>query len=243
MSANNPAPSRFEIKSDSGRNPQAGHSGHDLWIIPYADFMSVLMILFLMMFVFAYNSKTEKRYNEIISKIQQELGGTVKNEVMEEMREMERTEQTVMKFDEMVEKQNLSKLMTVSVDSEKIRLSMTTPVLFDSGKADLKNTSTQILHNVANILKTMENSVIVEGHTDNIPVVGGGRFKSNWDLSQARAIEVIKYFINTEGLNPSMFAAAGYGEYHPIFRNDTAENRERNRRIEINILRETENNK
>lgn len=229
---------RYELKEEKRKSVE----GIDLWIIPYADFMSTLMILFLMMFVFAYNSKTEKRYNEVIATLQEEMGGKVKEEVMHDMKEKAQTEQTVMKFDEMVEKQNLSKLVTVSVDSEKIRVSMNAPVLFDSGKAELKKESIAMLHQVAAVVKEMENDVVVEGHTDNVPLSGGGKFKSNWDLSQARAISVINYFIETEKLTPTRFAAAGYGEFRPMFKNDTAAHRELNRRIEINIFRNIKSN-
>jgi chemotaxis protein MotB len=215
---------------------KTGAEGLDLWIIPYADFMSTLMILFLMMFVFAYNSKQEKRYTEVITQLQKSLGGTVKEEVVNDMKEKEQTEQTVMKLDEMVEKHNLKNLVTVSVNAEQIKMMMSSPVLFDSGKTSLKEGSKKILTEMAAILKTMDNDFIVEGHTDNVPI-SAGKFKSNWELSEARATEVIEYFINVEKIPPARFAAAGYGEFHPIFPNDTAEHREQNRRIEINILR------
>lgn len=223
---------------DEAPKQAGGHSGHDIWIIPYADFMSTLMILFLMMYVFAYNSKQEKRYSEIITTIQQEMGGEVTQEVIQDMKEKEQTEKTVMEFDEMVEKEKLEKLVTVSVDSEKIKLSMTSPVLFDSGRAELKERSVKMLKSVANVLKQMDNDVVVEGHTDNVPITGGLRYRSNWELSQARAIQVIKYFVEKEKMSPSRFAATGYGEFRPVHPNDTPEHRELNRRIEINIFRE-----
>jgi chemotaxis protein MotB len=209
----------------------------DLWIIPYADFMSTLMILFLMMFVFAYNSKTERRYSDVITQLQKSLGGKVTEKVVKEMVEKGQTEQAVMKIDEMVEKHNLQNLVTVSVDAEQIKMIMTSPVLFNSGRTELKEDSKKMLKQVAEILKTMDNDVIVEGHTDNIPITSGGKFKSNWELSQERAVEVIRYFVNEEKLSPSRFAAAGYGEFHPVAPNDTPRHKAQNRRIEINILR------
>ncbi len=92
----------------------------DIWIVPYADFMSVLMVLFLMMFVFAYTSKHEKRYNEILVSLQTEMGGKVKQDMLDRMDESQKTEQTVLKFDEMVENQNLEKYVTVSYDADQI---------------------------------------------------------------------------------------------------------------------------
>lgn len=209
----------------------------DLWIVPYADFMSVLMVLFLIMFVFAYSSKHDKHYNEVMIAIQTEMGGKVNKELLAQMQDTEKTEQTVMKFDEMLENQNLTKYVSVSYDTEQIKIVMKNPVLFDIGQVTLRKESEAILHEMADILKNTENDIIVEGHTDNVPVKGYGKYKSNWEISQRRAIEVIRYFINKEGLSPVKFAAAGYGEFRPVFGNDTPEHRSQNRRIEINILR------
>lgn len=209
----------------------------ELWIVPYADFMSVLMVLFLIMFVFAYTSKHDKRYNDIMIAIQTEMGGTVKKDVMDQMQETERTQQTVLKFDEMLETQNLTKYVSVSYDTEQIKIVMKNPILFDIGQVELRQESERVLHEMALLLASTENDVIVEGHTDNIPVSGTGRYKSNWEISQRRAIEVIRYFTNKEGMRPERFAAAGYGEFRPVLPNDTPEHRGQNRRIEINVLR------
>ncbi|MBN1823692.1 MAG: flagellar motor protein MotB [Endomicrobiales bacterium] len=209
----------------------------DIWIIPYADFMSVLMVLFLMMFAFAYTSKNEKRYGEIIVALQTEMGGKVKKDFLEKIDETARTEQTVMKFDEMVEAQNLKKYVTVSYDADQIKIMMKNPVLFGSGQIELRRESRVILHEVAQILSNIDNDIIVEGHTDDIPLAGTGKIRSNWELSQRRAIEVINYLIEKEKLAPNRFAAVGYGEYRPLYPNDTPDHRSQNRRIEINILR------
>jgi len=209
----------------------------DLWIVPYADFMSVLMVLFLIMFVFAYTSKNDKRYNDILVSIQKEMGGQVTKDVMEQMQDTEKTQQTVLKFDEMLENQNLTKYVSVSYDTEQIKIVMKNPVLFDIGQVELRKESEVILHEMADLLKSTEKEVIVEGHTDNIPVSGAGKYKSNWEISQRRAIEVIRYFTSKEGLSPARFAAAGYGEFRPVYPNDTPDHRSQNRRIEINVLR------
>jgi len=209
----------------------------DLWIVPYADFMSVLMVLFLIMFVFAYSSKHDKHYNEVMIAIQTEMGGKVSKDVLDQMQDTAKTQQTVLKFDEMLENQNLTKYVSVSYDTEQIKIVMKNPILFDIGQVELRKESETVLHEMAPILSNTENDIIIEGHTDNVPVKGVGKFKSNWEISQSRAIEVIRYFINTEGLPAGKFAAAGYGEFRPVFPNDTPEHRGQNRRIEINILR------
>jgi len=110
-------------------------------------------------------------------------------------------------------------------------------VLFDSGKAKLRNEALARLGKVAEVLQTTvrDLNVGIEGHTDNIPIKYSG-WKSNWELSGARAMSVLHYLIDDQGLTPERLSATGYGEYRPIMPNDTAEGRQKNRRVEIVIL-------
>ncbi len=214
---------------------------NELWIVPYADFMTVLMVLFLIMFAFAYSSRMEQRYSNIIVSIQKEMGGKVRSDLLTEVQDLERTQQAVLKFDDALAKKNLARYITVSMDTENIRISLNTPVLFASGQAALRSDSRMILHEVATIIKGLNNEVVVEGHTDNVPIRGTrGKYRSNWELSQSRALAVIDYMIRKEGVSPGRFAAAGYGEFRPLYPNDTDEHRSYNRRIEINIIRTTD---
>jgi len=208
----------------------------DLWIVPYADFMSVLMIFFLLMYAFAYSYKSDNRFKRIVTNIQQEMGGKIDTELVERMIEQERTGQMVSKFDEMIEKLKLNNMVSVNSNAEHIKIVFANPVLFGPGEYRLKTESRELLRDMAQIiLKATDNEIVVEGHTDNIPFTGTGRFKSNWELSVARAMEVVKYLVEEQGLAPARMAAAGYGEFRPILPNDTEENRAQNRRIEIDI--------
>ena len=208
----------------------------DLWIVPYADFMSVLMILFLLLFAFAYTSRKEKNYTQIISSLQTEMGGKVSQSLKNELQERQKSEQTEAQLNDIIEKLKLSKYVTVHKDLERIKLTLNVPILFEVGKCELHGEFKSILHEIALILKGIDNDIVIEGHTDNIPLHGVGKMRSNWELSQGRALSVIRFFTNNEGIPSRRFAAAGYGEYHPIFPNDSDEHRSSNRRIEINIL-------
>lgn len=126
-------------------------------------------------------------------------------------------------------------LITTILDERGLRIRFTDPVLFDLGKAEIKSDAVGILASVADILATLPNLMQVEGHTDNIPI-RTARFKSNWELSSIRSCEVLHYLVQEGGIDPENLAAAGYGEYHPLMRNDTSEHRSRNRRVEILIL-------
>ena len=88
---------------------------------------------------------------------------------------------------------------------------------------------------VADIIKEVPNDVLVEGHTDNLPI-NTPEFPSNWELSTARATRVIRYFIENENIDPDRLSASGYSEYQPLRPNDTPENRAENRRVEIVLL-------
>ena len=105
-------------------------------------------------------------------------------------------------------------------------------VLFDSGKAEVKPQGQEALSKVAAVLSTIpDRRFVVAGHTDNVPI-RTGRYRSNWDLSAARAIEVTLFLI-AKGMKPQVLAAAGFGEFDPVAANDTPEHRSQNRRIEI----------
>ncbi|MBI4227929.1 MAG: OmpA family protein [Candidatus Omnitrophica bacterium] len=109
-------------------------------------------------------------------------------------------------------------------------------VLFDSGKAALRSEAHQALDTVAQVIqqKVSDRDIGVEGHTDNEPIKHSG-WKSNWELSTARATSVIHFF-ESQGLNPRQLSAIGYGEYRPVASNDAMEGRQKNRRVEIVIL-------
>lgn len=116
-------------------------------------------------------------------------------------------------------------------------ITMANDILFDSGKAKLKRESHSVLKKVASVIKEKlpDSNIGVEGHTDNVPIKYSG-WKSNWELSAARATSVLHYLIDKCGLKPENLSAIGYGEYKPIDTNDTKVGRAKNRRVEIVIL-------
>ncbi len=126
--------------------------------------------------------------------------------------------------------------LSVSMQDRGLVVTVLDRVLFDSGKAELKTSSLKTLDKVAEILgqKVRKNRVYVEGHTDNEPIHRSG-WRSNWELSAARATEVIHYFVDVKKLDPGRLAATGYGEFYPVAENKTENGRLKNRRVEIVI--------
>ncbi len=110
-------------------------------------------------------------------------------------------------------------------------------LLFDSGKAEIKNEAYQVLTKVTKVLKenVSDFNVRIEGHTDNQPIQSSG-WKTNWELSTARALSVLHYTVDNGGILPGRLSAVGYGEFHPVASNDTKDGRQLNRRVEIVIL-------
>jgi chemotaxis protein MotB len=107
---------------------------------------------------------------------------------------------------------------------------------FESGSATLRSSSQDALDRLATILRNREEMLRVEGHTDTVPI-HNAQFHSNWELSTARATEIIEMFIDRYHFAPARLAAAGYAEYHPVDSNETAEGRAHNRRVDIVVLK------
>lgn len=106
-------------------------------------------------------------------------------------------------------------------------------ILFDRGSAALRNDAVNLLLTVADVIRTTDATISIEGNTDNL-----GNEKANWMLSLRRAISIMEYFELTEGLSPSRFCVAGYGSTRPVAPNDTDEGRAKNRRVEIILLKD-----
>jgi chemotaxis protein MotB len=110
-------------------------------------------------------------------------------------------------------------------------------LLFDSGKAKIRSEAYPLLQKVSSVLKDnmREFNIGIEGHTDNVPIKHSG-WKSNWELATARALSVLHYLENEQGISGERLSAIGYGEYRPVASNETKDGRKQNRRVEIVIL-------
>ncbi len=109
-------------------------------------------------------------------------------------------------------------------------------ILFDSGKTTVKEGVKDSLSKIATALNNFpENNIQIEGHTDDVPI-HTAKYPSNWELSAARALSVLRFFVDKTEVDPRILSAVGYGEYHPLVPNDTPENKRLNRRVDIVIL-------
>ena len=145
--------------------------------------------------------------------------------------------QTKMLLEERLAQEIKDKDISLKMNEKGLVITFVADVLFDSGKAKIKSGALGGLDKVAKILQenVPQLNIGIEGHTDNVPIKSSG-WKSNWELSTARALSVLHYLVDEKDISPDRVSAIGYGEYKPVASNDTKEGRQLNRRVEIVIL-------
>jgi len=199
----------------------------ELWMLPYSTLMLTLVILFIMFYACSLSGSVE--YETALS----DLASTNPNDprVMQMKQEIALA-QNIRDF---IQKNKLTDKIQMSITPHFIKIKMESYALFDSGSADIKKDSLFFLDYLYGQLSPMNNMVIAEGHTDNIPI-HNQLFNSNWELSSARAFSIIHVFLN-KGIAPERLVAHGFGEFRPAYANDTETERAKNRRIEIAVVR------
>ena len=134
-----------------------------------------------------------------------------------------------------------SKYVRIMEDERGLVITLSNDVFFDTGSARLKGEMRPVLGKIANIINNLNNFVRIEGHTDNAPLTvtkAKEAYRSNWELSSARALNVLHYLTDDGDVNPRMLSSVAFGEYRPIDVNDTPQGRAYNRRVDIVILKE-----
>ena len=133
--------------------------------------------------------------------------------------------------------------ITITQLADQLRVKIVDRIIFPSGEAELSEKGMKVLAQVGGILRqTKEKRIKVEGHTDNVPIHPNlrGQFDSNWELSVARATNVVRFLVEEVGLNAGIIEASGFGEHRPTATNKTRRGRAKNRRIEIRLLPQNE---
>ena len=151
----------------------------------------------------------------------------------EEIRRLTRTQEELSRsLQDEIAKGNI----TIQQVRDRLTINMVDRVLFDSGRAEIKPAGTKVLKQVSDVLnKVTDKQIRIEGHTDNVPISAKlqDRYKTNWELSTARATTVVRFLIDQGGVQPQALSAVGYADTHPIAANDSEQGRSSNRRIEI----------
>lgn len=244
----------------SRRRKHPEHVNHERWLVSYADFITLLFAFFVVLYS---SSRVDKhkvgQLSESIQNAFQELGvfDTSNTRVPSSGTEPVAFGQVAVGEDPAagIPKVFLSpEMKDISADLEKAlapeirdRVVEVTPTkeglvvrlreigFYESGEAVLRNSSLDAINRLAAVLASRTELIRFEGHTDNIPI-HNAQFDSNWELSTARASNLIKIFIFRYRFRADRLSAAGYAEFHPLTSNQTAEGRAQNRRIDIVIL-------
>lgn len=208
------------------------------WMVSYADFITLLFAFFTVMYAishvdtgklekFAASTKDAFNVNPVHKK--QIIEGIMPSSSKQLGLEME--------IKNALRSLGAGDYAEVRQDERGIILSLKDNILFESGKAEIKPLGIEILNAIASIVKKTSHMVLIEGHTDNVPI-RNNMFPSNWELSTARAISVLNYLVKNYNLPPDRFAVSGYAEYKPVASNETPEGRAKNRRVDIVFLNE-----
>lgn len=206
------------------------------WLTTFNDLMTLLLTFFVLLFTMS--SLDFKKMKTFQSSLQSALGILEPGNMTEvEIRQVpvnSLIEHDI--YEEMIENlrkdlENESGVEVCETDAGMmIRFKET--ILFECGEAELDVGAFEMLNIVAKALKKMDCPITIEGHTDDIPI-NTQRFPSNWELSTARAVSVVKHLAEVGGIPPRRLSAVGYGESKPLYDNDNPEHQSKNRRVEI----------
>lgn len=154
-----------------------------------------------------------------------------------EMGEEERNELQHMQkeLDDYFTESGLESSVKTGIDERGLVVSLSSSILFDSGKADLRPENRELMIKTGDVLSKIDNYIRVEGHTDNVPI-SSAIYPSNWELSAARASVITRLFVDSCGVSPEKLVSVGYASYKPVDDNRTAEGRANNRRVDIIIM-------
>lgn len=211
------------------------------WEIVYSGFILILLCFFVMLSSFATMEEAKiMRFVRSFANAVSILPGGRKFEsssaVLPDSTEIVDHKSDLAKiFEELgvlVGELNLENEVHLSLSSKGLVMRLADRALFDLGVADLSPKALPLLEKVGAIISKTPYLVLVEGHTDNLPI-NTPRYPSNWELSTARAVNVLRYFIDNHQITAQRLSAVGFGEYQPLVPNDTIEHRAQNRRVEI----------
>ena len=214
------------------------------WLTTFNDLITLLMVFFVL--TFSMGTVDRKKMKEFSYNLQSgigvlEAGNKVGISIKPEIKQKKAVQPTsthnkiLNKIDDSITSIASEDGVNTNKTDEGVIIRLNSSILFDSGVAKINGRAFAVLNKISEIIKRLSCPVRIEGHTDNVPI-STEQFPSNWDLSVARAVNVLKYLVRSGGIQPCRLCAAGYGDSRPIFPNDTPDNRAKNRRVEIILI-------
>lgn len=238
-------------------------SGGGNWVTTFSDLMTLLLTFFVLLF--SMSNVSGEKFSAFTTSIQGALvgeagGGSIlegngishrdtgngQDDAFEEHGTAANTNDIPLAVTQMyeealkiIEEEGIGDQISVSSDQDGVYLDIQESILFDSGEATISEIGQETLDSLTGLLTLSDNDIIVEGFTDNVPI-GTAGYDTNWELSADRAMGVVRYLAEQRGINPSRLSGRGYGEFQPVAPNDTPENRAKNRRVNIVLVYQPE---
>lgn len=242
------------------RKKTAGNGGGASWITTFSDLMSLLLTFFILLF--SMSNISDDKFNQAAQSLSSSLIGggegimdgvivpfeddnTGTNETVVPAEELEapgldpaliEIYNQVLNF---VEKNELEDKVIITADQKGIYVNISNAILFGKESASISREGRSVLKSVGKLLNQLDNRVVIEGYTDDIPNAYG-QYPTNWELSVGRAVSVLRYLNENEHVDARRLSAVGYGENQPLAPNNSEENRARNRRVNIVVIYEPE---
>ena len=227
-------------------NPVVEEEGAPAWVVTFGDLMSLLLCFFVLML--SFSEMDRKKYKIVSGSMANAFGVQRKAPVFDSPKGQKIIARD---FDQALLVTNLEEkiskpivvevekspygrkdLIQVEASENQVTIRLMGETTFDTGVAEMREEMKPLMKKIGSILKNTGGDIIVAGHTDNVPLTGG-RYKSNLELSMARAASVAEFLLQEASIKPERISTMGFGEYRPIQSNDTPEGREKNRRVEI----------
>jgi len=250
-------------------------TGSPAWMATFADLMSLLLVLFVLLLTFAemdvvkYKqmsgalrdafgiSKEDKLAGviEIDGQLERKVASKVSQTVSMDLPQAEESPEEEPEFEvdpedtpeeqadvienelvKIIAEEAAEQGVEVEKNGNEVKIRFPSEIAFGSGSANVGQDFADLLDKLTDVIKKSEGEVLVGGHTDNIPLGGAGPYRSNWELSAARATSVVHHFLNYSDVPPGKLAVQGFGDSRPLVPNDSPEGRKRNRRVEITLV-------
>jgi chemotaxis protein MotB len=224
---------------------EEAEEGSPAWIVTFGDLMSLLLCFFVLLL--SFSEMDRNKYRIVSGSMKNAFGIQRKKPIFESPKGQK---MIAKEFDQAIvlvkvqdvinpiqqeledEFQEFKKSVEIEVDQNEVTIRMMGETTFDTGQAKLRKEFVPLLLKIGEVLAKTKGEIIIAGHTDNVPLIGG-QFKSNLGLSMARAGTVAEYLLKSTSIDPQKVSTMGFGEYRPLATNDTAEGRRKNRRVEI----------
>lgn len=233
-------------------NAEAESQGGSEWLTTFNDLVTLLMVFFVLLFsTSSIDVHKMEHFKELLRtglgvlkegkmtsvEVKESHSNSVIKDIPDLTEEKIETGLTPNMIEDTLNALNSDPEIRATYTKKGVRITLDNTILFQNGIADINIQCLPVLDKITTIIEKISSPVRVEGHTDNVPI-NSSKFPSNWELSIARAVNVVEYFAETKKIAPKRLSAVGYGESKPLFPNDTPAHRAENRRVEIILVME-----